>query len=72
MTAPGWKRQGVRYMSKDSGNFNAMIFGAPAPFQLWAWAVYGHQFSAEGVEGSLNSARRKANAAIAKILESPR
>jgi hypothetical protein len=66
-TKRGWKRNG-RYYRWDCGDFNAVIFGAPLPHQLWAWAVWGHELSNDGVEVSLQRARQCANETIDAIL----
>lgn len=64
-----WRKSGNRCFRRDaaSGLFNAMIFGAPAPQQMWAWAVWSSKRTDEGVEFSLNSARTKANAVIDEL-----
>ena len=44
---------------------NAVIFGSDDG--MWAYGVWGHKFSAEGVGFSLKYARQKANKAIDQI-----
>ena len=60
-----WKRGRRRY-DFGSQDAQAIIFGAQGA-QLWAWAVWGHKFCAEGVEFSLKSARIKANAQLDRL-----
>ena len=61
-----WNKSGKRSFDRYTGDYNAVIFGAPAPKQLWAWAVWDTNFTAEGIEFSLKSARMKACAAIVR------
>jgi hypothetical protein len=69
-----WHRRGKRvyeFLSKDN-SAQSMIFGAPLPSQLWAWAVWGEKFKAEGVEFSLASARKRAREHLAKLMRDVR
>jgi hypothetical protein len=60
----GWRKAGIRMFRRDSDCFNAVIFGTPGPLSFWAWGVWAHKRSAEGIEFSLAQARKKANAKI--------
>ena len=62
MSKRRWKR-GKRCYDFRSSDALAIIFGAQGR-ALWAWAVWGHKFAAEGVEFSLHSAKLKANAEL--------
>jgi hypothetical protein len=66
----GWHKRGQRCFRRDGSElFNAVIFGAPAPQQLWAWAVWSSHRTDEGVEFSLAAARTKATAVIGRLNE---
>jgi hypothetical protein len=60
-----WKR-GDRVYRYDSPKAQGLIFSAPN-FYMWAWGVWGHQITVEGIESSLRSAKVKANAALDRI-----
>jgi hypothetical protein len=62
-----WRKKGTRWFCRDTKLFNAIIFGATAPLQLWAWAVYSHGQRREGVEFSLSNARSRANIVIEEL-----
>jgi hypothetical protein len=62
-----WRKKGKRYFVRNTGEYNAVIFGAPLPHGIWAWAIWGCKSTDEGVEHSLASARLKANAVIERI-----
>jgi hypothetical protein len=62
-----FKRRGAKVYRYDSKKAQALIFGAQETM-MWAYGVWGENlFKAEGVEMSLKSARRKANAALDKV-----
>jgi hypothetical protein len=65
MSARRWKR-GKRRYDFGSRDAQAIIFGAQGA-TLWAWAVWGHKFRAEGVEFSLQSAKKKADAQLDRL-----
>lgn len=62
-----WRRDG-RIFRFDCPDAQGFIFGAQAPSCMWAWAVYGSHFKAEGVEFSLVVAKRRANEQLDKLL----
>jgi len=64
MKKQSWRKSGQRMFRRDSPVFNAVIFGAPAPTQFWAWGVWSRKKQFEGIEFSLARARQKAQAKI--------
>jgi hypothetical protein len=62
-----WRKKGKRYFVRNTGEYNAVIFGASLPRSIWAWAVWRLKSTDEGVEHSLASARLKANSVIERI-----
>lgn len=64
-----WQKRGRRCLWRHCELFHAVIFGAPNPQQLWAWAVWSSRRTDEGVAHSLASARMKANVVIEHLRE---
>jgi len=64
-----WRKSGDRCFRMDppSGLFNAIVFGASAQQQMWAWGVWSSKRSDEGIEFSLVRAMTKANAVIGEL-----
>lgn len=60
-----WKRSGRVYrFNSDSGQ--SIIFRAENT-SFWKWGVWGHKFSAQGIEWSLKRAKEKANANLDRL-----
>ena len=61
-----WKRSGRVYRF-SAPEVQSLVFSAPPPFSMWAWAVWASKFSAEGVEFSLKRAKEKANEQLDRL-----
>lgn len=67
MTALKFRCVGHKTYTCDLANANAVIFGSSRPFQLWAWALYWHGGTEEGIEMSFAAAKTKINWAIERM-----
>lgn len=63
-----WKRKPGRMYSFNCADAQAIVFGA-AQEGFWAWGVWGHHFRAEGIECSLERAKKQANENIDQVLK---
>ena len=59
-----WVKCGKRCLTAGNRMYQAVIFGAPAPKTMWAWAVWSKDRKVSGVEGSFKDARVNASAEI--------
>jgi hypothetical protein len=64
---PRWEKSTKRFFRKNTGEYNAVIFGATPPITMWAWGVYSTKRSDVGITHSLAGAKFEADSIIAKL-----
>lgn len=62
-----WRRDGKRVYRFDSDKAQSIIFAAPF-LSMWAWGVWGSHFTQEGIESSLERAKRQAEKWIDAVM----
>lgn len=68
MTKLIWKQTSKRTYRCDAAEFNAVLFGATEPAQLWAWSIWWQGGQASAVQTKFADAKNQADKNIALIV----